>query len=99
MSWLPSRSRRSNSICPSVHLNGTGFLHFARFHELVDQAEAAWFGLAAAPCVTTRRRLRCEGRGFLETLFRKGRLIDHTPVQPAPSAAAIASAVSASAPS
>lgn len=49
--------------------------------------------------VTTRRRLRCEGRGFLETLFRKGRLIDPTPVQPAPSAAAIASAVSASAPS
>jgi len=107
--------------CPSVHFNGAGFLYFARFHELVDQAEAAWFGPAAAPCVTTerhtlyhgnadvgcalslqlceferhgaqlrhhaqivrnddhqviadvttRRRLRREGRGFLETLFEK----------------------------
>lgn len=107
--------------CPSVHFNGAGFLYFARFHELVDQAEAAWFGPAAAPCVTTerhtlyhgnadvgcalslqlceferhgallhhhaqivrnddhqviadvttRRRLRREARGFLETLFEK----------------------------
>lgn len=47
--------------CPSVHFNGAGFLYFARFHELVDQAESAWFGPASAPCVTTERHILYHG--------------------------------------
>lgn len=47
--------------CPSVHFNGAGFLYFARFHELVDQAEWAWFGPAAARYITTERHILYHG--------------------------------------
>lgn len=47
--------------CPSLHFNGAGFLYFARFHELVDQAEWGWFGPRAAACLTTERHLLYHG--------------------------------------
>lgn len=47
--------------CPSLHFNGAGFLYFARFHELVDQAEWSWLGPRAATCLTTERHLLYHG--------------------------------------
>lgn len=47
--------------CASVHFNGAGFLYFARFHELADQAETAWLGPASTACITTERHLLFHG--------------------------------------
>lgn len=47
--------------CPSVHFNGAGFLYFARFHELVDQAEWAWFGPHTVPGIAIDRQIQYHG--------------------------------------
>lgn len=53
--------------CPSVHFNGAGFLYFARFHELVDQAEWAWFDPGIPPFVTTERHVLYHGNADVGT--------------------------------
>lgn len=47
--------------CPSIHFNGAGFLYFASFHELSDQAEWRWFGPEVAHYVTTERHIVFHG--------------------------------------
>lgn len=47
--------------CPSIHFNGAGFLYFASFHELSDQAEWNWFGPEVSHYVTTERQIVFHG--------------------------------------
>lgn len=47
--------------CPSIHFNGAGFLYFASFHELSDQAEWNWFGPEVSQYVTTERHIVFHG--------------------------------------
>lgn len=47
--------------CPSIHFNGAGFLYFASFHELSDQAEWNWFGPEVRHYVTTERQIVFHG--------------------------------------
>ncbi|NML26121.1 Pnap_2097 family protein [Zoogloea dura] len=53
--------------CPSIHFNGAGFLYFARFPELADQAEWAWFGPRASSSLTTERQLIYHGNANVGT--------------------------------
>ncbi|NMG64708.1 hypothetical protein GPA19_07080 [Azoarcus indigens] len=83
----PAHSYAPQAIrpCPSVHFNGAGFLYFARFHELVDHAEAAWFGPWAARCVTTERHTLYHGNADVGSTLslqlcefeRHGSQLDH----------------------
>lgn len=47
--------------CPSLHFNGVGFLYFAAFHELCDQAEWGWFGPEPARMASSERHLLFHG--------------------------------------
>ncbi|WP_153133003.1 Pnap_2097 family protein [Dechloromonas hortensis] len=59
----PTHSYASIPVCPcpSIHFNGAGFMYFASFHELIDQAEWSWFGPEVSNYVTTERHIIFHG--------------------------------------
>ena len=70
---VPVRSLEADELilrpCPSLHFNGAGFLYFARFLELVEQAEWHWFGSEASSVATTQRSIRYFGNADVGTLL------------------------------